>query len=135
MVTAYAKISGNCLLYVDAKIFHDYESAIDLFHIVSFVYVVKFNLDVVGLTDTTVPLAPFIKPAFVSMFRHNMTHAPTANRSLASSPAVMLQSLFSFASFSVVLFHSIYGDYMFHRLCMFMATCVLPRSDDLAFLC
>ena len=49
-----------------------------------------------------VPMALFTKPAFVSMLRRNMTHAPTANRSLASKPAVMLQSSFSFASFSAV---------------------------------
>ena len=57
-----------------------------------------------GLTDTTVPMAPFTKPAFVSMLRRNMTRAPTANRSLASNPAVMLQSSFSFASLSAVFF-------------------------------
>ena len=38
----------------------------------------------------------------MSMLRRNMTHAPTTNRSLASKPAVMLQLLFSFASFSAV---------------------------------
>ena len=43
-----------------------------------------------GLTDIAVPMTPFTKPAFVSMLRRNMTHAPTANRSLASNPAVML---------------------------------------------
>jgi len=47
-------------------------------------------------------MAPFTKPAFVSMLRRNMTHAPTVNRSLASKPAVMLQLSFSFASFSAV---------------------------------
>ena len=55
-----------------------------------------------GLIDTTAPMAPFTKPAFVSMLRRNMTRTPTAMRSLASNPAVMLQSLFSFASFSAV---------------------------------
>ena len=55
-----------------------------------------------GWTDTTVPMALFTKPAFVSMLRHNMTHTPTANRSLASKPVVVLQSSFSFASLSAV---------------------------------
>ena len=51
-----------------------------------------------------VPMALFTKPAFVSILRRNMTHAPTANRSLASKPGVMLQSSFSFANFSAVFF-------------------------------
>ena len=49
-------------------------------------------------------MAPFTKPAFISMLQRNMTHASTANRSLASNPAVVLQSSFSFACFSTVFF-------------------------------
>ena len=44
--------------------------------------------------DNTVPIAPLTSPAFVSMLRRSMTRAPTARDSLASSPAVMLQSAF-----------------------------------------
>ena len=88
---------------VDVEI-HDYESTLDLSTLYSLFLWSNWTVTWFGWTDTTVPMAPFTKAAFVSMLRCNMTRAPTTNRSLASKPAVMLQLLLSFASFSAVFF-------------------------------
>ena len=47
MVTAYTKVSGNCLLYVNVEIFHDGKFTLDLLHVVQYVCVIKLNCDMV----------------------------------------------------------------------------------------
>ena len=59
-------------------------------------------------------MAPLTNPYLVSMLRRNMTRAPLANKSLASRPAVMLQSLFNFLA-DLPLFLSTFVSSMFDR--------------------
>ena len=59
-------------------------------------------------------MAPLTKPAFMSMLCLSMTCAPTASFSTASNPAVLLQSLFSFSSFSAA--------FLFHLLLLFVSS-------------
>lgn len=49
--------------------------------------------------EDTVPITPFTRPCFVSIFLRNMTRAPIANVSSASRPAAKLLSQLSFSSY------------------------------------
>ena len=102
MLRCHCSSTGNSICQdkrkmppVDVKKF---QSALDLFH--------KLNCDRFCLTDRKrLPMAPFTKPAFMSMLQRNMTHIPTANRSLASNPAVILQSSFSLLASRLFFFY------------------------------
>ena len=54
----------------------------------------------------TVPIEPLTRPFFVSIFLRSITQAPIANVSLASNPAVKLQSLLAlFNALAALLLH------------------------------